>query len=172
MAELQLSRLPTDEFQLTRAHVGDAVLFGACITSTSGIYAAELQAIARALAIFPASYTVHVHADSRGALAGIQAYERECNARQRLRMAARPLLQLIAHLLSIRRKAGGSAHWHHVKAHKKNSDIDSVGNRRKPLAHAPAQVSRSHCSYASCPSRTANITWLCIKNLQLVTAAC
>jgi hypothetical protein len=44
-------------------------------------------------------------------------------------MAARPLLQLIAHLLSVRQRAGGSVHWHHVKAHTKNSDIDSVGNR-------------------------------------------
>jgi hypothetical protein len=123
------ARLPTDKFQPTRARVGDAVLFGACITSTSGVYAAELQPIARALAIFPASYTVHVHADSRSALAGIQAYERECNARQRLRMAARPLLQLIAHLWSVRRKAGGAAQRHHVKAHTNNSDIDSVGNR-------------------------------------------
>jgi hypothetical protein len=123
------AQLPTDEFQLTRAHVGDAVLFGACITNTSGVYAAELQAIARALAIFPASHTVHVHADSRGALAGIQAYERECNARQRLRMAARPLLQLIAHLLFVCQKEGSAAQWHHVKAHTKNSEIDSVGNR-------------------------------------------
>jgi hypothetical protein len=100
------------------------------------------QAIVRALTIFPASYIVHVHADSRGALAGIQAYERECNARQRLRMAARPLLQLIAHLWSVRQKAD--------------------------LAHSPAQVSRSHCSCASCPSRTVNITWRCIKNFRLV----
>jgi hypothetical protein len=44
-------------------------------------------------------------------------------------MAARPLLQLIAHLLSVRQKAGGSVLWHDVKAHTKNSDIDSVGNR-------------------------------------------
>jgi hypothetical protein len=66
---LNFAHLQTDELQLTR---GDAVLFGACITSTSGVYAAELQAITRALAIFRASYTVHVHADSRGALAGIQ----------------------------------------------------------------------------------------------------
>jgi hypothetical protein len=44
-------------------------------------------------------------------------------------MAARPLLQLIAHLLSVRQKAGGSVLWHHVKAHTMNSDIDSVGNR-------------------------------------------
>jgi len=48
------AHLPTDEFQLARAHVGDAVLFGTCITSTSGVYAAELQAIACAPVIFSA----------------------------------------------------------------------------------------------------------------------
>jgi hypothetical protein len=141
----------------------------------SSVQAAELHAIARALAIFPASYTVHVHADSRGALAGIQAYERECSARQRLRMAARPLLQLIAHLLSVPRKAG-AVHGHHVKAHTKNSDIDSVGNRL-----ADWQVTRSRSrpgepqplQLRELPvARTANITWRYIKNFRLVAAAC
>jgi hypothetical protein len=33
-------------------------------------------------------------------------------------MAARPLLQLIAHLLAVRERAGGAVHWHHIKAHK------------------------------------------------------
>ena len=121
--------LPTDEHQLTCAHVGGATLFGASIACTSGVYAAELQAIARALAMFPASFTLHIHSDSQGALAGIRAYEQECNARRRLRMSARPLLQLIAHLIDTRRKAGGDVHWHHVKAHSQHADIDSVGNR-------------------------------------------
>jgi ribonuclease HI len=123
------ARVPTDEHLITRAEVGDATQFGAGIVCTDGIYAAELQAIARALAMFPLPCTLHVHSDSKGALAGIRAYLRECNARRRLRMSARPLLQLIAHLLTVREQAGGSVHWHHVKAHSQSSDIDSVGNR-------------------------------------------
>ena len=47
--------------------------------------------------MFPASCALHIHSDSQAALAGIAAYEGECNERQRLRMAARPLLQLIHH---------------------------------------------------------------------------
>ena len=70
-----------------------------------------------------------MHSDSQGALAGIRAYLHECNTRRRLRTAARPLLQLIAHLLAVRERAGGAVHWHHVKAHTQGADIDSVGNR-------------------------------------------
>jgi ribonuclease HI len=135
------ARLPTDEHLLTRADVGDATQFGAAITCTTGVYAAELQAIARTLAMFPASCTLHVHSDSQGALAGIRAYLHECNARRRLRMSARPLLQLIAHLLAVREQVGGAVHWHHVKAHSQNSDIDSVGNR---LTDWMANQARTH----------------------------
>jgi len=133
--------LPTDEQLLTRSDVGEAVQFGAAITCTSGVYAAELQAIARALAMFSASCTLHIHSDSQGALAGIRAYMHECNARRRLRMSARPLLQLIAHLIAVRERAGGTVYWHHVKAHSQNSDIDSVGNR---LTDWQANRARAH----------------------------
>jgi hypothetical protein len=44
-------------------------------------------------------------------------------------MAARPLLQLIHHLLRVREQAGGALTLQHVKAHTRNTDIDSVGNR-------------------------------------------
>jgi hypothetical protein len=90
------------------------------------VYAAELQAIARALAMFPTSCELEIHSDSQGALAGIRAYETQLNERRRLRMSARPLLQLIHHLLQRR-----AAHTHttHVKAHTSNTDRHSVGNR-------------------------------------------
>ncbi len=92
-------QIPDDEKQVLPSHAAGAVLYGAAVSCTRGIYAAELQAIARALALLPSSLTLHVHSDSKGALAGVQAYERESNARQRLRMAARPLLQLIFFLI-------------------------------------------------------------------------
>ena len=62
-------------------------------------------------------------------MAGIRAYSNEVNSRQRLRMAARPLLQLIHHQLAQRHAAGGSVQFEHVRAHSVAADIHSVGNR-------------------------------------------
>ena len=125
------STIPTDEQILAQqpAHAAGAALFGASIACTRGVYPAELQAIARALAMFPGSCALHIHSDSQAALAGIAAYEGECNERQRLRMAARPLLQLIHHLLAVRSSAQGSVTLSHVKAHTAGADAHSVGNR-------------------------------------------
>jgi exonuclease III len=123
--------VPADEVQLAElpAHAAGAAMLGASIACTRGVYPAELQAIARTLAMFPLSSSLQLHTDSKGALAGILAYERECNARRRLRMAARPLLQLIHHLLAARERAGGAWFIEHVKAHTQNTDVHSVGNR-------------------------------------------
>jgi len=101
------------------------------------VYAAELQAIARALAMFPASCELEIHSDSQGALAGIRAYETQLNERRRLRMSSRPLLQLIHHLLQRR---VGNTHTSHVKAHTSNMDRHSVGNR---LTDFQANVARA-----------------------------
>ena len=79
--------------------------------------------------MFPASCTFHIHSDSQAALTGILAYEREQNERQRLCMAARPLLQLIHRLLSVRSSAQGRVTLSHVKAHTAGADAHSVGNR-------------------------------------------
>jgi ribonuclease HI len=121
--------VPADERLLSPAHVGDAVSFGASITASSGVYPAELQAIARALAMFPLSCSLHIHSDSQAALAGIHAYSNEVNSRKRLRMAARPLLQLVHHQLTQRRAAGGAVQFEHIRAHSDAVDIHSVGNR-------------------------------------------
>ena len=123
--------IPIDEQILAQqpVHAAGAALFGASIACTRGVYPAELQAIARALAMFPASCHLHIHSDSQAALAAIAAYEGECNERQRLRMAARPLLQLIHHLLAVRSSAQGSVTLSHVKAHTAGVDAHSVGNR-------------------------------------------
>jgi len=137
--------VPVDEDSLDAAEVGGACMIGASIRCTSGVYAAELQAIARVLAMFPLSATLRIHSDSRGALAGIAGYERSCNERKRLRMSARPLLQLIHHLLQARARAHGSVHWAHVKAHTTHADIHSVGNR---LTDYQANIARLH------PART------------------
>ena len=67
--------------------------------------------------MFPTSCNLEIHSDSQGALAGIRAYEMQLNERQRLRMSARPLLQLIHHLLEQRRAANSDTSMSHVKAH-------------------------------------------------------
>ena len=135
--------IPADE-QLVRAvHVRGAMMLGASITCTHGVYAAELQAIARALAMFPLSCPLHVHSDSQSSLAAILSFVEQTNERQRLRMAGRPLLQLIHHLLL--RREGTATILSHVKAHTTDTDAHSVGNRlsdyQANLARATPTVS-------------------------------
>jgi len=58
--------IPADEQLLQAAHVKGASLFGASINCTRGVYAAELQAIARALAMFPTSCELEIHSEAKG----------------------------------------------------------------------------------------------------------
>ena len=121
--------VPADESMVRPHHLHGATIFGASIACTQGVYPAELQAIARALAMFPLSFTLHVHSDSKSSLQAIHRFESLTNERARLRMPAHTILHLILHLLQARLSAGGSVHWHHVRAHTNNDDIHSVGNR-------------------------------------------
>lgn len=57
--------IPADEQLVRPWHVAGAAMTGASIACTRGIYPAELQAIARVLAMLPASFTMHVHSDSK-----------------------------------------------------------------------------------------------------------
>ena len=75
--------VPADEQLLRPADVGGATLFGASIACTQGVYPAELQAIARTLAMLPASYHLHIHSDSRSSLEAIRSYQRGGNERSR-----------------------------------------------------------------------------------------
>ena len=59
------------ERHLTLGHVGGATLIGCDISCTAGIYPAELQAIARALAMLPLSLHIIVHSDSKSSIAAI-----------------------------------------------------------------------------------------------------
>jgi hypothetical protein len=158
--------LPTDQALLQPAHVAGASLIGAAITVTTGVYPAELQAIARALAMLPLSFHVHVHSDSQSSIAAVRAFRLEASQRARLRMPARPLLFLIDHLCSIRERAGGSVTLSHVKAHTTNSDIHSIGNR---LADYQANRARVHaprtqpCGLQPLPLDKCE-PFLCLKN--------
>ena len=77
---------------------------------------------------------------SQASIAAIRSYEWEQNERQRLRMSARPLLQLIHSLLEKRKSADGSLELRHVRAHTDGADLHSVGNR---LADYQANLARS-----------------------------
>jgi ribonuclease HI len=121
--------VPSDEKLLQPAHVCGATLIGASITCTQGVYPAELQAIARTLAMFPLSFNVHIHSDSEASIAATNSFDVQQNERRRLRMPARTILQLLHHLMTQRRAAGGSVGWSHVRAHTDNMDEHSVGNR-------------------------------------------
>ena len=121
--------VPSDESLVQPHHLTGAFMSGASIGCTQGIYPAELQAIARALAMLPASFMLHIHSDSESSIAAINSYELLTNERRRMRMAAHTLLQLIHHLLQVRKQAGGHASFHHVRAHTTNTDKHSVGNR-------------------------------------------
>ena len=134
--------LPDDEQLLSTAHVGGAALFGASIACTGGVYPAELQAIARALVMFPLTTSLHIYTDSRASIAAMASYAQQLNERKRLRMAARPLLQFIHHQLRLREQIanGGSVQFSHVRAHTNNADLVSVGNR---LADYQANLCRS-----------------------------
>ena len=69
--------VPSDEQLLSPAEVDGLTLLGASIAITSGIYPAELQAIARALAMFPLTCSLHIHTDSQASIAAIRSYTAE-----------------------------------------------------------------------------------------------
>ena len=129
------------EYLLQLPHVGGATLFGSSISCSQGVYPAELQAIARTLALFPLSFDIHVHSDSEASIAAIQSFRHELNERARMRMAARTVLQLIDHLFSRRQAAGGDVKISHVRAHTDDDNIHSIGNR---IADFQANRSRNN----------------------------
>jgi hypothetical protein len=96
-------------------------MVSSAIRCTQGVYPAELQAIARALAMLPASAANRIHSDSRSSLEAVHAYEQQLNER--------PILQLNPRLMQQREVAGGSVVLSHVKAHIDGDDRHSVGDR-------------------------------------------
>jgi ribonuclease HI len=114
----------------------------------------QLQAIARALAAFPLACSLRIHSDSQASIAGILADSRQINSRQRLRMAARSLLQLIHHQIGKREAAGASAQLEHVRAHSTFADNRSDGNRlsdyrantarKRPQSATPSTLREHH----------------------------
>jgi ribonuclease HI len=137
--------VPADETELSLApqpgHLAGSTLIGSAITVTRGIYPAELQAIARALAIFPLGMPLHVHSDSQSSIRSIDTFITQPNERRRTRSAARTILRLIGHLLRLRHEVGGYVTFSHVRAHTNNMDQHSVGNR---MADFEANVAHQH----------------------------
>ena len=156
--DASVATIPSDEKLLQPMHVRGATMLGASISCTQGVYPAELQAIARVLAMFPLSCPLHVHSDSESSLSAIRSFLTQSNERRRLRMAGRPLLQLIHHLLD-RRVAGTTLS--HVKAHTDGVDAHSVGNR---LSDYQANITRARpraivpSQFVSAPARQVRAT--------------
>src|SRR4051812_41789563 len=64
--------------------VGGAILIGSNITCTTGVYPAELQAIARTLAMLPLSLHLVIHSDSKASIAAVRSFEEQLNERRRM----------------------------------------------------------------------------------------
>lgn len=121
------NNIPEDGLLQPR-HVAGATMYGSAISDacTQGVYPAELQAIVRALAMFPLTASLHIHTDSEASVKAIRSYMNQVNERKRLRMSGRPLLQLIHHLITLR-DTHATTQLSHVKAHTDGDDIHSVG---------------------------------------------
>lgn len=141
-------RTVPSERLLQLPHVGGATLVGASISCSDGVYPAELQAIARTLAMLPLNFKLHIHSDSEASIAAIGSHRLELNERTRMRMAGRTILQLIDHLMTRRLQAGGDTQFSHIRAHTDSDDIDSIGNR---IADFQAQRSRTNPLLTSTP---------------------
>jgi len=140
--------LPNDEDELIRQprHLGGSTRFGSSVSNTIGVYPVELQAIARVLAMFPLDTILHIHSDSQASIKSIKKFIGTINERDRLRSAARPLLQLIDHLCKKRKAAGGDLYLSHVSAHTNNVDQHSVGNRMADFEANRTRLRPSHPS--------------------------
>ena len=119
--------LPADEqllqpgMWLARHHRRQHPLHARCLP-------AELQAIARALAMFPASCTLHIHSDSQASLAAMRTYEQHTNERKRMRMARARCCSSSATCCSGARQQAAASLASRARAHPL-TDQHSVGNR-------------------------------------------
>ena len=107
-------------------HVAGATLIGARITNTQGTYPAELQAIARVLAMFPINVPLEIHTDSQASLKAIESYEKEHNERKRLRMASLHSASIDSSPKQPENEVEWLSHLTHVRAY---HWYGSVGNR-------------------------------------------
>ena len=121
--------IPADEHLLQPFHLAGSVSLGACSPNTQGVYPAELQAIARALAMVPVTMSLHIHSDSQASLAAIHSYSNQKRERKQMRMQSRPLLSLISSMLLRRQQHGSTTQLSHIEAHTTNTDRHSIGNR-------------------------------------------
>ena len=113
------------------------------LTSTS-IYDAELEAIARALMSVSASHHIRIHCDSQSVVKAIHrslhnvkemnntneaAVVVWLNDRHHLRSAGRPWLHLIIKLILIRQRCGSTTNIEWTRAHTDGNSVVDIGNR-------------------------------------------
>jgi len=115
----QMWSLLPNENLLGKHHLNGFVLIGDSIpiSTSTGIYMAELQAIARALLSLPITWSVEIVTDSKSSIEAIHTYQNAVSDRRRLRMSGRPILSMISMLIRDRIVAGGKVDFIHVKSH-------------------------------------------------------
>ena len=109
----------------------NTVVLGGRIPSsiTVGNFDAELTAIARALMCIPVRVSVRIETDCKSGAQAMIAYGQCSNTRQRLRMAGRPLLELISRVIRVRNSYGAMTWIGWVRAHSDIVTLSHVGNR-------------------------------------------
>jgi hypothetical protein len=123
-------RMPCNEETLRVSPEAASDMYGGRInvSTSTGIFMAELQAIARVLFSLPVIFSITVITDSLSSINSIRTYLGEVNERKRLRMPGRPLLALISNNIHQRHAFSASTSFRHERSHTNLPTIESRGN--------------------------------------------
>ena len=141
------------ERELSRHHLRNACMIGSALycSEGSGVFVAELQAIARAIMGPPASAHLVIYSDSLSAIQAISTFASLRRQRARLRAAGRPLLTLITRLIALKESKGSSVRFVWIRAHSDVESVWHVGNRCADFAAKQACTGRPHLRIRALP---------------------
>jgi exonuclease III len=149
---LRLNHLDTpDEDSIRMHHTRQAVVVGAPLRDGegSGVFDAELNAIARALLAPSLSTNLTLFIDSQSAIAAVGAFSSARSERARLRMAGYPILHLISNIITRKQQLHATVDLRWIPAHTSASSVHHSGNRiadlvakhyTRPTAVAPSFI--------------------------------
>ena len=143
------SSLPLED-SLRARHLSFAVACGSPlrVDEGSGVFDAELHAIARAVQAPPLSCPLHIYSDSQAAIQAISRFRREQRARARLRMAGFSLLSLIDSIITRKSECGAPVVFSWVEAHSDKRSLHHAGNRIADF------IAKQHSSASAHPPTT------------------
>ncbi len=141
--DFSFATLPGED-ALRDVHLKGALLVGSALHQCegSGVFVAELHAIARAIMSAPANSPLHIYSDSLSAIHAISSFAVLRRQRSRLRCAGRPLLALITRLITRKKELGATVMISWIEAHSTLSSIHHVGNRCADFAAKRACTGR------------------------------